>query len=171
MSVQHLSHWGWITSHKCANLSRKLITEMSKQYPKTTWCRLCCRKLGTSHDVERTNYNLCKENVKNTGLVSAKTIDFLEKSALKIPVKLAFFYRLFFSEVCRINSRKIPLKSGGVFTNLSLKILQNLTFFSVTYMYQKPCLSWILQFNRPNTISACALSDCLKQHSKTVQYM
>ena len=82
-----------------------------------------------SHDVERTNYDLCKENVKNTGVVSAKTIDFLEKSALKIPIKLPFFYRLFFSEVCRINSRKIPLKSGGVFTNLSLKILQNLTFF------------------------------------------
>ena len=171
MSVQHLSHWGWITSHKCANLSWKLITEMSKQYPKTTWCRLCCRKLGTSHDVERTNYDLCKENVKNTGLVSAKTIDFLEKSALKIPIKLAFFYRLFFSEVCRINSRKIPLKSGGVFTNLSLKIPQNLTFFPWPTCIRSPVSAESFNFNRPNTISACASSDCLKQHSKTVQYM
>ena len=48
------------------------------------------QKLGTSHDVksfafgsflyrivvERTNYDLCKENVKNTGLISTKTIDF-----------------------------------------------------------------------------------------------
>ena len=48
------------------------------------------QKLGTSHDiksfafgpflervvVERTNYDLCKENVKNTGLISAKTIGF-----------------------------------------------------------------------------------------------
>lgn len=150
MSVQHIWNLsqplGLFTCRKLANLSWNFITEMSNQCPETTRHRLCCRKLGTSHDVERTNYDLCKENVKNTGLVSAKTIDFLEKSALKIPIKLAFFYRLFFSEVCRINSRKIPLKSGGVFTNLSLKIPQNLPFFSVTYMYQKPCLSWILQF-------------------------
>ena len=44
-------------------------------------------------------------------------------------------------------------------------------FFSLTYMYQKPVSAESLNFNRPNTISARAFSDCLKQHSKTVQYM
>ena len=56
-----------------ANLSSNFIIETWKQHPKTTRCRLCCKKLGTSHDVkgfaigsylerivvERTNDDLC----------------------------------------------------------------------------------------------------------------
>ena len=43
----------------------------------------------------------------------------------------------FFSETGLENSCEIPLKSAVFSTNLSLKILRNLTFFSATY--QKPC--------------------------------
>ena len=53
-------------------------------------CRLCCQKLGTSHDVkgfavgsflehivvERANDDLCKKNIKNAGLISGKLINF-----------------------------------------------------------------------------------------------
>ena len=63
---------------------------MCKQHPETTRHRLCCKKLGTSHDVkdfaigsflerivvERGNDDLCQKNIKNAGLISAKPIDF-----------------------------------------------------------------------------------------------
>ena len=52
--------------------------------------RLCCERMGTSHDVkgfaigsflerivvERANDDLCQKNVKKAGLISAKPIDF-----------------------------------------------------------------------------------------------
>ena len=60
--------------------------------PETTrhTSKLCCKKMGTSHDVkgfgiglflervvvERANDDLCLKNVKNAGLISAKLIDF-----------------------------------------------------------------------------------------------
>ena len=50
----------------------------------------------------------------------------------------AIFYRLFLSEVYLENSRENPAKSADFTVNLSLKIPQNLTFFSATY--QKPCI-------------------------------
>ena len=56
MSVQHIwniSHLlGLFTFHKLVNLSWNFITETCKQHPKTTGHRLCCEKLGTSHDVK-----------------------------------------------------------------------------------------------------------------------
>ena len=62
-----------------------------KQCSETTSRKLRCEKLGTSHDVEgfatgsflerivveRANDNLCQKNIKNTGLIRAKPIDFL----------------------------------------------------------------------------------------------
>ena len=62
---------------------------MCKQRPETTRHRLCCEKLGTSHDVkgfaigsvpecivvERANDDLWSKNIKNAGLVRAKRID------------------------------------------------------------------------------------------------
>ena len=61
---------------------------MCKQHPETTRRRLCCEKLGTSHDVEgfaigsflrrivveRANDNLCWKNIKNASkrLISSK---------------------------------------------------------------------------------------------------
>ena len=63
---------------------------MCKQYTKTTSHILHCKKLGTSDDVkgfaigsflehivvERANDDLCCKNVKDTGLISTKPIDF-----------------------------------------------------------------------------------------------
>ena len=49
--------------------------------------------------------------------------------ALKISSKSAIFYRLLFGEVYPENSCEIPAKSADFSTNLSLKILRNLTFF------------------------------------------
>ena len=61
------------TCRKLAHLSQNFVTETCKQHPETTRHRLCCEKLGTSHDVkgfaigsflecvvvERANDNLC----------------------------------------------------------------------------------------------------------------
>ena len=55
MSVQHFWNLsqllGLFTCRKLANLSRNFVTEMCKQRPETTRRRLCCEKLGTSHNV------------------------------------------------------------------------------------------------------------------------
>ena len=60
------------------------------------------------------------------------------KFAQKILMKLAVFYRLFFSEVSPEKFYEIPVKPANFSASLSLKILQNLTFFSATY--QKLCI-------------------------------
>ena len=51
-----------------------------------------------------------------------------------ITTKSAVFYRLLFGEDCPQNSCEIPAKSADFSTNLSLKILRNLTFSSATYL-------------------------------------
>ena len=69
----YFSYWDLVTCCKLANLSWNFVPETCKQCPETTWRRLCCKKLGTSHDVkglaigsflerivvERANDNLC----------------------------------------------------------------------------------------------------------------
>ena len=111
----------------------------------TTRCRLCCEKLGTSHDVkgfaigsvlertvvERANDGLCWKNIKNAGLVSGKPIDLL-----KITTKSAFFDRLIFGYVCLENSGEI----GRFFREFVPKNPAKFDFFSATY--QKPCIVW-----------------------------
>ena len=56
MSVQHFWNLsqllGLFTCRKLANLSQNFVTEMCKQHPETTRRRLCCEKLGTSHDLK-----------------------------------------------------------------------------------------------------------------------
>ena len=56
MSVQHIWNLfqllGLFTGRKLANLSWNCVTERCKQRPETTRRRLCCEKLGTSHDVK-----------------------------------------------------------------------------------------------------------------------
>ena len=56
MSVQqfwNLSQLLWVfTCRKLANLCQNLVTEMCKQRSETTRRRLCCEKLGTSHDLK-----------------------------------------------------------------------------------------------------------------------
>ena len=56
MSVQHIWNLfqlqGLFTCRKLAKLSWNFVTETCKQRPKTTRRKLCCEKLGTSHDVK-----------------------------------------------------------------------------------------------------------------------
>ena len=81
MSVQHIWNLfqllGLFTCCKLVNLFWNFVTETCKQRPETIRRRLCCEKLGTSHDVkgfaigsflehivvERANDNLCQKNV------------------------------------------------------------------------------------------------------------
>jgi len=159
VSVQHLSYWGCLlaanmqiyretSSLKWANNVQKLP---GIDYVAKIWAlAMMLTALLFSHFW---SVLLLKERTVTSVKKTLKTLVWsAQKRSIPREIcsenshKIGLFYRLFFSEVCRINSRKIPLKSGGVFTNLSLKIPQNLTFFPVTYMYQKPCLSWILEF-------------------------
>ena len=128
---------------------------MCKQRPGTIRHRLCCKKLGTSHNVkgfaigsflERTvverakwwkTFKMLEKRLKRWS-DQRKTDRFLAKFALKITTKLAVFYQLLFGEVCPENSCKIPAKWADFSVNLSLKIPRNLTFSSTTY--QKLCL-------------------------------
>ena len=77
MPVQHIWNLfqllGLFTCRKLAKLSWNFVTETCKQRPETTRPRLCCEKLGTSHNlkgfvigsllerivVERANDDLC----------------------------------------------------------------------------------------------------------------
>ena len=132
MSVQHI--WNLFqlqglftcTCCKLANLSWNFVTEMCKQRPKTTRHRLCCKKLGTSHNVKGFAIGSFLEHI--VGL--RKTDWFLAKFALKITTIADSFLVKF--------APKIPAKSADFSANLSLKIPRNLTFSSATY--QKPCL-------------------------------
>ena len=67
-----------------------------------------------------------------------KTDQFLAKFALKITTKATVFLPIFSSQVCPESSHEIPAKSVDFSAILCVKILRNLTFFSVTN--QKPCL-------------------------------
>ena len=112
----------------------KFITEMSKQCPKTTRWRLCCKHLGTSHDVEsfasgsflecillskeRTIILISVKETLKTLVLSAQKWSISSETALKIPTKSAIFL-LFFGKVCPWKSQEIWL------------------FTSMTY--QKPC--------------------------------
>ena len=102
MSVQHIWNLfqllGLFTCCKRANVSWNFVTETCKQRPETTRRQLCCEKLGTGHDVLRlchwfissayccwkSKWQPLLEKVKNTGLFSAKLIDFQWNFALKI---------------------------------------------------------------------------------------
>ena len=42
----------WVTCRKLANSCQNFVTETCKQRSETTRRRLCCEKLGTSHDVK-----------------------------------------------------------------------------------------------------------------------
>ena len=83
MSVQHI--WN-LSQQICLETSSLKCSNNVPNYQ----AKLCCEKLGTSHDVkgfgiglflehmvvERANDDLCYKNVKNAGLISAKPIDF-----------------------------------------------------------------------------------------------
>ena len=76
---------------------------------------------------EQIKDDLCQKNVKNAGLISAKPIDFqliFPENNHKIGC--------FFTNCTCFSAKfapKIPLKLADIFTNLSLIIPRNLTFF------------------------------------------
>ena len=100
---------------KLANLSWDFITTTSKQRPKTSRRKLCCEKLGTSHDLKSSATGSFLEcfvvRIANDLHVSLlKTLNTLVKSVQhrsisgeispKIPMKSAKFgIRLFFGKV------------------------------------------------------------------------
>ena len=142
MSVQQF--WklpGVFTCHKLANLCQNFVTEMCKQCSVTTRRRLYCKKLGTSHDVKGFAIGSFLERI-----VVGRAMTSVRKT-LKMPVwseqnwsissEICPENNLKIRQVCPKNSRKIPAKSADFSAILSLKIPQNLTFFSATY--QKPC--------------------------------
>ena len=92
MSVQHIWNLfqllGLFTGHKVANLSRNFVTERCKQRPETTMRRLCCKKLGTSHDVKGFAIGSFLEHIF---VERAQKRRFLAKFALKITTKSAVF--------------------------------------------------------------------------------
>ena len=130
-----------------ANLSWNFVTETCKRRPETTRHRLCCEKLGTSHDVkgfaigsflehivvERANDDLCLKNVKKAGLISQSISS---EFSLKITTKSAVFFQLFLGEVCPENCCEI----GRFFWEFVPKNPTKFDFFSATY--QKPCIEW-----------------------------
>ena len=79
---------------------------MSEQRPKTTRCKLCCKKLGTSRDVKGFAIGLFLKRFVgqiHACQMSAKSID-----VQKIPTKSAVFNRLFFGEFSPKISSKLP---------------------------------------------------------------
>ena len=148
-SVQHIWNLSQLFGlFMCCKRSWNFVTEMSKQCSKTTRHRLCCKKLGTSHEVKSfangsfLDHNYCCWNSKWWSLLRKhwkcwsdqyKTDQFLVKFARKFPQNWLFFTDCFLAKF----STKIPMKSVNFSSNLSLKIPQNLAFL-VTY--QKPWL-------------------------------
>ena len=87
----YFSYWGYLLAINLQNYLRTSSLKRANNIPKLTGVHyICCKKLGTSQDVEgfaigsflerivieRANDDLCKKNVKNAGLFSAKPIDF-----------------------------------------------------------------------------------------------
>ena len=141
MSIQHI--WnvsrllGLFNCRKLANLSWNFVTAMSNQRLKTNRRKLCCKKLGTSHDVKTLPWlssraHCCWITVKKTlkTLVNRRKSDqFLAKFAQKISPKSALFLPIVFRQNLPKNPREISAKSADFSPNMSLKFPQNLTFF------------------------------------------
>ena len=128
MSVQHFWNLpqllGLFTCRKLANLSQNFVTEMCKQHPQTTRRRLCCEKLGTSHDLKALplvhfwSVLLLKEQMTTS---VRKTLKTLVWSAQIQSIS---------GEICPENNHKIHRFFTDCFpAKFVPKILQNLTFF------------------------------------------
>ena len=99
---------------------------------KTTRRKLCCEKLGTSHDVKIFAIgSFLKRFVVRIAKLSSllkKTSNTFVKSAQNQSIS---------REICPESSHNIGHFLPIVFRRICLKIPQNLTFFSASY--QKPC--------------------------------
>ena len=118
------------------NLCQNFVTEMGNQRSETTKRRLCCKKLGTSHDVkgfatgsflerivvERANDDLWTRKTLKTLVWSAQN---WSVSSLKITTKSVVFYQLLSGQVCPEISHKI----GQFFCNFVPKNPAKFDFF------------------------------------------
>ena len=131
MSVQHIWNLfqllGPFTGRKLANLSWNFVTERCKQRPETTMRRLCCEKLGTSHDVKGVHFwsiFLLKEQMMTS---VRKTLKTLVWSAQK---------RLISSEICLENIHKIgQFLAIAFWWSLPQKLLRN--FCEIGWFFRK----------------------------------
>ena len=113
VSVQHIwtyfSYRGYLLA---VNLQIYLgtgwnfVTGACKQRPETTRCRLCCEKLGTSHDVK--GFAIGSLMLVWSGQNWSISSEICHENNHKIDP----FYRLLFGEVCPEDSREIPPKSA-----------------------------------------------------------
>ena len=146
MSAQHFWNLsqllGLFTCGKLANLSQNFVTEMCKQHPETTRRRLCCEKLGTSHDLKALplvhfwSVLLLKEQMTASVRKTLKTLvwsaqiqSILVKFALKITTKSTVFLPIAFRLSLPLKFPRNSCKIGRFFRNFVPKILRNLTFF------------------------------------------
>ena len=119
---------GAVNYHKLANLSWNFIATTNEQRPKPTRRKLCYKKLGTSHDVNSfaidSFFDRFVVRIATRLSNQRKVINFEQNLSIKFPRNQPFFTDWFLVEL-----------APKISTNLSLKILRNLT--SMTY--HRPC--------------------------------
>jgi len=141
MLLQHIWNLFWLLGlfncHKRANLSWNFIATMNEQRPKPTRHKLCCKKLGTSHDVKSFAIGSFRElfvvKIATRSSNQHKVFDFEQNLSRKLPQNRPFFTDCFLAKL-----------APKISTNLPLKILRNLT----TVSYQRPCsMVWSIRFD------------------------
>ena len=118
---------GAVNYHKLANLSSNFIATTNEQRPKPTRRKLCCKKLGTGHNVNSfaigSFFDRFVVRIATRSSNQRKVINFEKNLSRKFPQNQPFFTDCLLVKL-----------APKVSSNLSLKILRNLT--SMTY--QKP---------------------------------
>ena len=132
-----LSYWGYLLA---------VSSQIYEQRSETTRRRLCCEKLGTSHDVKGFAIGsflevlLLKEQMMSSVRKTLKTLIWSAQnwsiSCEICPENNHKICRLFTDCFPAKFTLKIPAKSTDFSAILSPKIQRNLTFFSANY--QKP---------------------------------
>ena len=153
MSAQHFWNLsqllGLFTCRKLANLSQNFVTEMCKQHPETTRRRLCCEKLGTSHDLKALplvhfwSVLLLKEQMTTSVRKTLKTLVWSAQIQLIsgeiCPENNHKIHRFFIDWFPAKFAPKIPakfLQNWPIFPQFCPKNSAKFNFFSTTY--QKP---------------------------------
>ena len=131
---------GAVNYHKLANLSSNFIATTNEQRPKPTRRKLCCKKLGTSHNVNSfaigSFFDRFVVRIATRSSNQCKVINFEKNLSRKFPQNQPFFTDCLLVKL-----------APKVSSNLSLKILRNLT--SMTYQ-------------KPYSMVKSIRSDCLK---------
>ena len=176
MSVQQFWNFsqllGVFTCRELANLCQNIVTETCKQRTETTRRRLCCEKLGTSHDVKGFAIGsflvlLLKEQMMTSFRKTLKTLVWsVQNQSISSEIcpennhKICrVFTDSFLTKFAQKILAKFPRNWADFSAILSLKIPRNLTFFSATY--QKPWLYAVSNFVILNPILKTIYTDIL----------